>query len=464
MPSTSRWGIFSSKRPSTIGCIDFGTAFSKVAIVDAEATEDLDADSLHPLPIGEGMSANPYLLPSLLFISETAVLFGAEAEAAARRSERRGRSAFLSPKQYLSTHALDELDEKLSGDIDPTGDYTARELITLYLAFVLKRSADAAKMVREKWPTKLRLTRPAWASERAEWGERTLRLLVRHAFILADEFDERLVGKGGISHLDVRSALKEIPDTAEFPDADIFELTDQGTATIPEATAVAAGSIRPTGRRIVVVADIGGGTSDFAAFMTGLRGRNVVAELQGSAFVLRQAGDFLDMQLRRILLEKAGLLADDPAARGPASALRARQRVSKEVLFTQGKLVEEVGDRFISIQLEEFLEDNHVKAFSDQLEKTFLQSVKIAVDCAKSLSTSHSKVPVQIMSTGGGHSLPMVNDMIRNLDFDWSFSRISPEVFQSQDADFNTVIPQLTVSIGGAVRDMPRQTSPYRTV
>ena len=51
----------------------------------------------------------------------------------------------MSPKQYLSTHALDELDDKLPPEIDPTNSYSARRLITLYLAYLLRRAEDAAR-------------------------------------------------------------------------------------------------------------------------------------------------------------------------------------------------------------------------------------------------------------------------------------------------------------------------------
>ena len=95
--------------------------------------------------MGGKESRSPYLLPSLLFVTDTSVYFGSRAEAASRRGERSGRLPFTSPKQYLSTHALDALDERLPPDIDPTGQYSAKQLITLYLAYLLRRAEEAAK-------------------------------------------------------------------------------------------------------------------------------------------------------------------------------------------------------------------------------------------------------------------------------------------------------------------------------
>ena len=450
--------LFQKRNFTHIGCIDFGTAYSKVSIVASELSEDLTNHDIHGLPIGRDISNNPFLLPSLLYVDQETVRFGAHAETAARRGERRGRAPFMSPKQYLSTHALDDLDERLPAEIDPTGDYTARHLITLYLAFLLRRTEDAAREAGLDWPTRFRIARPAWDRKRAEWGETTLRTLVRHAFILVDRFGDALLDEKGLAHDAVADAFAAIPDTSEFPDEEIFEISESGAATVPEATAVAAASLRPGERRVVVVADIGGGTSDFAAFVTGRPGHNVVAEIDGSARVLREAGDFLDMHLRRLLVAKAGLLPDDPAARGAVGMIRARQRSLKEALFAEGRVVAEAGDQFVELTLEEFLSDTHVQGFATRLAGTFYESLEHAVDFARYLSSgSHAQVRVDILPTGGGYDLPMVREMIRAIPVEWKFRTIAPELLQSGDANFNAVSRQLAVSIGGSVLELPRQ-------
>lgn len=455
--------LLAARDVTRIGCIDFGTAYSKVSIVDSEQLADLDEQCIHALAIGKGQSHSPFLLPSLLFVDETSVRFGKKAETSARRNERRGRVAFSSPKQYLSTHALDALDDKLPAEIDPTGQYTAKQLITLFLAYLLRRAEQAASEQNLSWPPLFRITRPAWKRDRAQWGEQMLRELVRHAFILVDRLGDALVSEEGVEHGVVMEAFAAIPDTSDFPDEKIFEISAQGTATVPEATAVAAASIRPTRRRVVVVADIGGGTSDFAAFTTGVAGKNVVAEIDGSATVLREAGDYLDMQLRRILMYKAGLLPDDPAARGAMSMIRAQQRELKESLFAEGRIMPEMGDQFVELTLDEFLADQHVRGFSRRLAETFYQAVAPAVDWARNIAASGGgQQVVEILPTGGGSTLPMVAEMIRDMPYEWTFEVMSPELFQSRNTDFNTVAPQLAVSIGGAVLELPRQVTPVR--
>lgn len=463
MPANWIRRLLAARDITRTGCIDFGTAYSKVSIVDAEELNELDDRCIHPLAVGGKDSRSPYLLPSLLFVNDEVIFFGSKAESSSRRGERRGRVPFTSPKQYLSTHALDVLDDKLPADIDPTGQYSAKQLITLYLAYLLRRAEQAAGEQMLDWPPRFRIARPAWKPERAKWGEKMLRELVRHAFILLDHIGDDILSDDGLPHARVKEAFAAIPDTSDHPDDKIFEISEQGTATVPEATAVAAASIRPRRRRVVVVADIGGGTSDFAAFTTGVAGRNVVAEIAGSATVLREAGDFLDMQLRRMLMNKAGLLADDPAARGAVSQIRAQQRELKETLFVEGKVVTEAGDQFIELSLEEFLNDPLVQGFSSRLAEKFYEAVTPAVNWAREIAANAGgQQAVEILPTGGGHSLPMVAEMIRKIPHEWTFGVMEPELFQSKNTDFAVVAPQLAVSIGGAVLELPKQVTAVR--
>src|SRR5947209_2583197 len=97
-----------------IGCIDFGTALSKVALAKRMPRAQLTHSDVVPLAIGirdEIETPNPFLLPSLIFLTDQRLLFGQEADTAAVRNERLGRQAFASPKQHLSKHDPADLDE-----------------------------------------------------------------------------------------------------------------------------------------------------------------------------------------------------------------------------------------------------------------------------------------------------------------------------------------------------------------
>src|SRR5260370_38826976 len=84
------------------------------------------------------------LLPSVVYVSDQGtILFGKEAEDAAIRGERRNRQAFVSPKEDLSTRDPAALDEVLEREIDPTGDFTRRKLLALFLAHLLVQAGRA---------------------------------------------------------------------------------------------------------------------------------------------------------------------------------------------------------------------------------------------------------------------------------------------------------------------------------
>lgn len=449
-----------------IACLDFGTSYSKMAMVLSEAREELRPGDIRPLPLcDEPGSRSPFLLPSIVFVEEGALLFGVSAQNAAILKSERGRRGLDAPKQYLSTQDFEDLNGALAADVDPTGRYTPRMLISLYLAYLLLSAEQGARKFGLPWPPRLRIARPAWNEDRAAEGEARLKEMVREAFYLADLLEDELLRQDGLPHetaLRALAALASADLSKTAWDAQVFALSREGGASVLEATAVAAGVIRRGGRRVVVVADIGGGTSDFAAFMTGLPGRNVVAELVQSAGVLRQAGDHIDMLLRKFILEKAGYLSDDPAARGAVNRIRVRQRDLKETLFTTGRISVELVDGFVEVIAAEFLEFAPVKQFATNLREKFSYSLDTAIAAARDYLPG-SKLPVEIMATGGGCTLPMVRALIDDPQRNWRFVSADPDIAEiAGDEDLRRLAPQLAVAIGGAVRDLPVQTAPVR--
>ena len=85
---------------------------------------------------------------------------------------------------------------------------------------------------------------------------------------MADDLEAALTAPGGLSQRRALAALKRLPTASAASDADILPAAD-GDVLVREATAVASGSIRDNGRRVVVVVDIGGGTSDFGRVCQG---------------------------------------------------------------------------------------------------------------------------------------------------------------------------------------------------
>lgn len=457
-----------------IACIDFGTALSKVAMVRRLPRAQLSMRDVIPLPVGrrEGLAVkNPLLVPSMVYLTdEERLLFGEEAQMPAERGEWLGREAFVSPKQYLSTHELAELDQPLPASIDPTGKYTPADLLALFLAHVLAQARAAAGQEGLPWPVPLRVARPAWEPRRAADAEQRLRQLLLQAYLLEESLGAGLTMRGGLADGEAFIALYQAQADERLRDPAfvrrVFELNAQGSASVLEATAVAAGAIRDAGRRVVVVADIGGGTSDFGAFLTGVPGHDVLAEIGGSSHVLKEAGDHLDMLLTRYILEQAGIHAADPAGKAVARALRGKQRASKEALFTAGQLYVQVGEDVQTVTLDAFLADPRVQTFAHRLRSKFEDALAVAVACARQCSppADGERIPVEILLTGGGHALPMVRELAAHPAVDWTYADAAPEIPEGPlSEDFRSVRRQLAVAIGGAVRDLPRTTAPVAT-
>jgi molecular chaperone DnaK (HSP70) len=441
-----------------IGCVDFGTAFSKFAMVRAVDREELTKSDVQALPVAAGpdyTAANEWLLPSVLFVTEDAILFGEEAQRMAIRSHGSAREAFSSPKQYLSTDDFDLYDAYLRKEIDPTGKFTPRKLLRLFIAHLLERAGAHAAAGELPWPVPLRLARPAWDKKRGKEGEKRLQDLVIAGFGLVDELGGLLSKAGGVPHAAALKALEKAEKPAQ-PSGGMF-LTRNGSASVLEATAVAANSTRKRGRRIVVVADIGGGTSDFGSFMTPIRGTKTIAEVKGSSHILKQAGDYLDMQLLRLILDRAGYVSSHPAAQGVSRRLLAQARSNKESLFVNGVLREEVGEELVEISLQEFLEDRKVQEFVQRLRERFYKTLVIAKTCAeKNRSRNGLTPPIEIMLTGGGHALPMVQELVKDPCLPGLYTPAAPEFLEDDvPFPFDGVRRQLAVAVGGAMRDLP---------
>jgi hypothetical protein len=120
-------------------------------------------------------------------------------------------------------------------------------------------------------------------------------------------------------------------------------------------------------------------------------------------------------------------------------------------------LNEEVGEELVEISLQEFLDDPKVQEFVRRLRERFFKSLVIAKTCAeKNRSAKGLMPPIEIMVTGGGHSLPMVQDLVKNPGLPGLYTATAPELLEDDEPfPFDSVRRQLAVAIGGAMRDLP---------
>jgi hypothetical protein len=94
----------------------------------------------------------------------------------------------------------------------------------------------------------------------------------------------------------------------------------------------------------------------------------------------------------------------------------------------------------------------------------FSETLEFAIECARQNPLGlDRRTPVEVLLTGGGHSLPMVKEFVTNPPIPWKYLTASPEIPDGPlEEGFRAVHRQLAVAIGGAVRDLPQQTAPVR--
>jgi hypothetical protein len=452
-----------------IGCVDFGTTFSKVAMVRAVDRDALEPGDITPIAIGKSdivQSGNPFLSPSAVFIRQDEdtglyfMMFGGEAMAHARQMESDGRVPFTSMKYHLTANATATLDQTLPLAIDPSGQVTPRIAITAYLASLLVKADMAVAAAGKPWPVAVRLGRPAWPEGHAEEGEKALQDMVGWAFAFRDAFGLALDAPGGIALDDLMVAWKDRAPAPGGVMSSVFEADGTGKASVLEATAVAAALIDQLDRRrVILIADIGGGTSDFGAFLTGLPGDASIAHIRGGSGALRKAGDHLDALLVRFALIIMPHLEGEAAARAE-QLIWPRAREYKEVLFREGQVMILAGDDIVEVSEADFLRMPEVIAFTDDLASMFSKSYKVAAECAALYPdpVTGEPTPVEIVLTGGGHDLPMVRALVGLGAQSWPCVEAPGDALaQAEDPGIKSLYRQLAVAIGGSMKQLPRE-------
>ena len=164
------------------------------------------------------------------------------------------------------------------------------------------------------------------------------------AQLLADTFDGQW--KQGIPVSDVKAMVTA---AANYETETRYLLaSDGGTKAFPRGLMepLAAGSGRVwsdrSARNLMVVVDIGAGTTDFSLFwvlQNAIKQKRRAVGIEPGSDAIRMAGDMLDKLLLGHLLSKAPGKDDSITRRQVETALRLRgTRRMKETLFATGKL------------------------------------------------------------------------------------------------------------------------------
>ena len=438
-------------------CLDFGTAMSKAAASLGAEDEFLE------LKLGElaGQEGVEYPLVSSLFISKTGkVFFGQEAVRESLVHDISGVSRFDSLKQEITLGVTDSsLDQQLvKGGLNPTNiPITKGCLVTAYLAYLTDLACTELETRHgTSRYVKRRFALPVFDGTHAEWGKEQLRSLVAKAQILADTFQGQW--QGGIDIADIYDVYNQLLEIGKVPDYLVVD-------SVLEPIAAAASRIHEdvgNKREMVMVVDVGAGTTDFALFVVAQQGDAIfkVFFIPNTIKGIRQAGDAIDNALRVHILEDAQIDRNSPQRPLIDSNLKLRIRQYKEDLFKNEELSYVLSNNAEgTIRLTDFLESHQIKRFEDLLHKGFVESLKSADE---SYLKAFENVPLKVVLTGGGASLPMIQDMgsntvtINSMIIERVLAPSVPD-WVNDYLSIREEYPQLAVALGGASSDLPEQ-------
>lgn len=456
------FGSLKQDAPSNTGtvlCLDFGTARSK-AFASTETGDYLD------LELGKAAGNDGYTLPSSVFIADDGkVYFGVEAVDKSLSIKDGNRERLDSIKSWLSLREEGDLDNEILGAAyNPTPfSLSEGDLIRIYLAYL----TDMACVSLADWEVDekpvgryvlRRFARPCGKnSKQAAWVDSLMKRLLADAQVLADTFQGRWAG--GVQVTEIKAAVEEVRRLQRRPDYLISE-------GVPEPVAVAAGAVAASENRIdaFMVVDVGAGTTDFGLFFA-MRNKSAnepkVFQVGASIKGLNQAGDKVDLLLQAFIRSKESFESSSVLGKMVEADLRRRVRVWKEILFTTGKLDYVLADSTIgTITKDEFLQTPGMQQFSRRLEEGFREALD-AVDESYLRYLAIDPVRLQVILTGGGSKLPMLDDLakgyieVKGMKIRRTLVDSTPEWLAEDKGEMRTVYPQLAVAIGGAFNDLP---------
>jgi hypothetical protein len=440
-------------------CLDFGTAMSKAfaMVGDSKPVE---------LALGRraGSPAGGYAVDSSLFISDDGILyFGHHAVDRGRAAASAGRKRYDSPKARLSMGEQVDINKvPVEKDINPVAatPLTEGELITLYLAYLTDLASSELEAQGYSRYCARRFARPCWPDARNKWAEPLLREMLAQAQILADTFHDQW--SGGIPLAKAKLAVDKVRALKAWP----TQLLDKD---IPEPVAAAASLMLKDDeaqRELFLVIDVGAGTTDFGLFLLQHNPQKdvcLVRIVPGTIDFLEQAGNRVDDLLKHFVLKQEGIDGFGPEGRHDLAYMQSDIRLNKERLFRDKRVeIPLANGSKATVLLDDFLADDRVKKFGEQLQRKVEEVLGAAGDGYLDLMRDNY---VKVVLTGGGADLPMVKSLAagpvtitkgntsRNI-LRKAADRV-PSWIHSRYPQFEPQYAQLAVAIGGANPDVP---------
>ena len=450
--------------PNVRLCLDFGTAMSKATLIEdnlvgEDNEEDFERIEVLELGIpGAQEHVSPTMLVSSVYIDNNGLLwFG---QAAVDRSLVEGQDG---PRRRLDNikRSLSEgtLEIEVTEAFNPTSiRVTYRDIVLAYMMFFTWAVSHCVEQSDLPRNLPRRFAMPCLPIAEGKDRVHELTKLLGEAQILADTFDRTL--RSGIPLNEFIAAVASLRSEKRAYGFVAESVTE------PLGIAGSMLSWRSDVDTLVMVIDVGAGTSDFSLFRIKVKpdmSINTSKEAANSARMITEAGNHLDYILIEILLKKADVTLNYDDDQRVRYELELKIRDHKETLFNEGFVnILLLNGIEVEIMLEEFLELKQVKKFGEDLRKT-MQDILNDVD--PSWVTWVQADPTRsltVATTGGGGTLPMVKRLaegsinVRDATIPLAHARRFPAWLSDVDANLEADYPQIAVSLGGARRNLIR--------
>lgn len=442
-------------------CLDFGTAMSKATLI-SEETDDDSIEDIEVISLGipgdqEEISEN--MLVSSVFIDDLGkIWFG---QAAVQMSHIQPpdthRQRLDNIKRYLSEEGLSS---EVGKQFNPTSSQiTYEDMVLAYLSYFTWAMNQATSLQGIDKNILRRFAMPCFDKMKHVQVVNKLKQLLGEAQILADTFD--LQFSSGIELDDFLNAIAQIRKKNlkfNFIREDVTE---------PLGVAGSLISWQENVNSLVMVIDIGAGTSDFSLYRMKYDEKlkkSAALEIKDSNRGITEAGNHLDKLLQGVILNKADIRQGNPLYLNTFGALNLRLRDYKEALFRDGFLSATLfnGD-VVEITLDEFMALPQVKSFSKSLKECMQE---ILNNISPSFVHAAPNNALAVALTGGGAQLPMVKvlangtisahgktlNLVQTQEFPQWLAAEYPELEQ----DYS----RIAVSLGGARKNILQASGP----
>jgi hypothetical protein len=432
-------------------CLDFGTAMSKATLVLDGQDEEICVLELGK-PGDQEEISNVMLISSVYIDNAGLIWFGKNAvDRSLIEGEDGSRQRLDNIKRRLSEDGFDDI---VGAPVFvPQGvEVTYGQMILAYLMFLTWATSRALESAGYKRNVQRRFAMPCFPSNKSREVSHELRRMLGEAQVLADTFSD--VMKTGIPVADFTGAVRDLKSArVDYP----FLAED---ITEPLGVAGALLSWRNRVDMLVIVIDVGAGTSDLSLYRILVdpnNGLNTAQEVARSARGITEAGNFLDRILIEFILKKAGVKSATDGAVAARSKLELNIRDYKETLFNEKFLFVALSNKLeVEIELAEFLAIEAVKGFGDTLRNTMSEILDSVDFSFIEWILSNPSRYLTVALTGGGAALPMVQDLakgsilVRGQNVPVQAALPFPTWLQADYSDLEDDFTRIAVSLGGA--------------